>query len=540
MFSTISLYYNTLKHLKIRQVFYRLYYFLHSPRISLGIKKIEIQTPYLNHNLNFIQGKFIYFNNNTATFLNYEADISEKKVWNEKSHAALWLYNLHYFDALNSADSNQIKIAFNLLERWVDENPPGLGMGWQAFPSALRIMNVIKYALSGNKLSEKIIHSLYLQARMLNKKCEYHLLGNHLFENFRALCMAGLFFNTVESKKWFKKGFLGLKRQVPIQVLPDGGHFELSPMYHGIFLEGLLDLQLIFETCQIEFVWKKEVQLMLDWLNAIKRSDKEIPHFSDAANGLFSTPKELFCYAKELNYLIGIETAGLNYLSNSGYLVLNHKQFKLICDIGDIGPDYLPGHGHADALSFELIADDIPVFVNLGTSCYGSSERRMFERGTASHNAVVVDGKNSSDVWSAFRVGKRARVSDIKIINDNNIFSIQATHDGYTRFDKKLLHKRSWHVSNNTIKITDQLTADSKCASSYFYLHPDCTIVSIDQNKITIKLKDFSDIIFETSNPFEIINDYYAKTFGHVEDTKLIKVMLQNSVSNEVKIHMPS
>ena len=79
---------------------------------------------------------------------------------------------------------------------------------------------------------------------ILNKICEYHLLGNHLFENFKALCFAGLYFKSKESGKWFNKGLRGLKEQVKEQILQDGGHFELSPMYHCIILEGMLDLKI--------------------------------------------------------------------------------------------------------------------------------------------------------------------------------------------------------------------------------------------------------------------------------------------------------
>ena len=31
-------------------------------------------------------------------------------------------------------------------------------------------------------------------------------------------------------------------RELPEQILADGGHFELSPMYHALVLEDLLDL----------------------------------------------------------------------------------------------------------------------------------------------------------------------------------------------------------------------------------------------------------------------------------------------------------
>src|SRR5205085_1508534 len=100
-----------------------------------------------------------------------------------------------------------------------------------------------------------------------------------------------------------------------------------------------------------------EVQLMLNWLNFMKRTDNEISYFNDSANYIFSQPTELFNYARKLNYEINFRNNFVNNLSDSGYIVLSNN-IKLICDVGNIGPDFLPGHGHADALSFELMIDN--------------------------------------------------------------------------------------------------------------------------------------------------------------------------------------
>lgn len=519
-------YFHTLKYLKFKQVAYRIIYFLYHPTVSAIIKKNELHKNALTVPCQFSDNRKKYFDNSIATLLNHSDDISDKKIWNDSKKENLWLYNLHYFDALNAVDIGQQAIAYSLLDRWVDENPPFLGIGWQPFPISLRIVNIIKYALRGNTLSEKIKNSLYLQVRFLNKKCEYHLLGNHLFENFKALCMAGLFFDTRESKKWFQKGLRGIKKELDAQILNDGGHCELSPMYHSLFLEGLLDLQTLFQHQNKAFTWKNTVEKMLTWLTAIKRSDNEISYFNDAANGIAKTPIELFDYAKKLGYQKPFDHAQLKYFPDSGFVMVNQKQFKIICDAGDIGPNYLPGHGHADTLSFELMLNNVPLFVNLGTSCYGNSHRRSFERGTAAHNTVVVNEKNSSDVWSGFRVGKRARIHQLSVTEMNGIISIEASHDGYTRFKKNAFHRRKWLISENKILITDSLSRPVDDTTAYFHLHPDCHIVSTSDNIIDIQLKNSSIIQLEVNSPFTIIDNQYALSFGLLKNTQSIKIKL--------------
>ena len=80
----------------------------------------------------------------------------------------------------------------------------------------------------------------------MKKRLEVHLLGNHLFSNAKALVFAGIFFEGGEAGQWLEKGLSILAKQIPEQILSDGGQFELSPMYHALALEDMLDLCNIF------------------------------------------------------------------------------------------------------------------------------------------------------------------------------------------------------------------------------------------------------------------------------------------------------
>jgi uncharacterized heparinase superfamily protein len=50
-------------------------------------------------------------------------------------------------------------------------------------------------------------------------------------------------------------------------------------------------------------------------------------------------------------------------------------------DVAEVGPDYLPGHAHADSLSFELSLFGQRVVVNSGTSQYGLGAERCASAG---------------------------------------------------------------------------------------------------------------------------------------------------------------
>ena len=73
-------------------------------------------------------------------FLKEVGEISGAEDWNNASMTQLWLYNLHYFDDLSSRANPSRKVwQGDMINRWVSENPPGTGIGWEPYPLSLRI-----------------------------------------------------------------------------------------------------------------------------------------------------------------------------------------------------------------------------------------------------------------------------------------------------------------------------------------------------------------------------------------------------------------
>jgi uncharacterized heparinase superfamily protein len=136
-----------------------------------------------------------------------------------------------------------------------------------------------------------------------------------------------------------------------------------------------------------------------------------------------------------------------------------------------VGPDYLPGHAHADTLSFELSLFGQRVLVNSGTSQYGVGPERSRQRGTAAHNTVIVDGRDSSEVWAGFRVARRARPVGLEIIPDGRI-SVRCAHDGYQSLPSTPAHSRHWQFDEQRLVVEDRISGDFGCAEARFHVHP--------------------------------------------------------------------
>jgi Heparinase II/III-like protein/Heparinase II/III N-terminus len=442
---TLLRYARTVRHLKAVQVYTRL--------LPRGPSSIPLQVatlrPALGKWLQPISKNCAQTNRNRFRFLNVEREIAS---WNDKSLSKLWLYNLHYFEHVDDA----------LVDRWIAENAVGRGIGWDPYPTSLRVANWCKWVLNGSAPKGSVRNSLAAQALWIEKHLERHLLANHLLANAKALLFAGCVLECSAAERWRKVALQILAEELPAQILPDGAHVERSPMYHSIVLEDLLDLcnlHRVFEDLLPDF--SNHVGRMLRWLELMTHPDGQISFFNDAAFGVAPVPAALQAYAQRL----GMSSSAVR-LQESGYVRLENDQIVIIFDAAPLGPDYQPGHGHADALSFELSYRNRRILVNSGTSTYDPGPLRSFERGTSAHNTIRIDGVDQSEMWSAFRVARRAKPFDMK--TDHRSF-VEAAHDGYQRLRPTVTHRRRIALMDDIVTVTDYLEGSGQHSVELFY-----------------------------------------------------------------------
>jgi uncharacterized heparinase superfamily protein len=462
-------------------------------------------------------------------FIGHEAELNTAGDWNNPNLAKLWLYNLHYFDDLRAEGAaERSQWHRDLMQRWVAENPPGTGNGWEPYPASLRIVNWSAWSLAGHKLSASALQSLATQARVLCATLEFHLLGNHLLANAKALVFAGCFFSGPEAETWLRTGLGLLDAEFREQILDDGGHFELSPMYHAIILEDVLDLIQLGRLFPAELAgrerpgaWRTLAARMLAWLADMTHPDGEISFFNDAAFGIARTHAELAEYAASPGVSLGVvqtsESGPLRRLAASGYVRLQSGPFRAIFDVAEIGPSYLPGHGHADVLSLEVSLDGHRLVTNGGTSSYANDAVRDDERSTSAHATVEIDGYSSSEVWASFRVGRRAHPFDVSAAAADDVASAAASHDGYRWLPGKPVHRRRVAVSPTALSVCDSVTgAGNHSVIARFPLHPSVTSISRESKGWRLELAGgrVLRVLIEGSSECFVTEGCYAPTFG--------------------------
>jgi uncharacterized heparinase superfamily protein len=439
----------------------------------------------------------------------------------------LWRYNLHYFDDLLASDAaHRLQQQVELIERWIRENPAGIGTGWEPYPTSLRIVNWCKWLLLHGGCIEPVLHSLAVQARWLEKRIEHHLLGNHLWVNGKALVFAGTFFCGPESDRWLAAGLDILRRELTEQVLADGAHFERTPMYHALFVEDLLDLSNLADTfgdrvpAMDRERWRLTAPRMIAWLRAVSHGTV-LAHFNDVAQDVAPRLSELAAYAGRLAIDSQVCPSAEDMLACSGLVRLESGDAVVIADVAPLGPDYMPGHAHADTLSFEFSIRGHRLLVNEGTSTYEADEERLRQRGTAAHNTVIVDGADSSEVWSSFRVARRARILDAALVRAGPSITLTAVHDGYRRLPGRVLHRRTWHLRERRLEVVDELEGRFASAESRLLLAPGW-IARPDQETVRLDGPGGSLVLRVDGGSPRIESGVYHAGFGSREVTQRI------------------
>lgn len=453
----LKLLFHTVKYLRWEQIYYRIYYGLRNRFFKKDYRKPLPKPLEKTHWDSPIHYKNSYLNQHRFSFLNLSHDFGEQLDWNCAYYGKLWTYNLNYFDFLLQQKIDKDD-AIYLINNYIDAYGKSKD-GKEPYPTSLRGINWIKFLSLHHIEDPKIDQNLYDQYQLLTHNLEYHLLGNHLLENGFSLLFAAYYF---DDEGFFRKAKKIIMGELQEQIHLDGGHFELSPMYHKILTHRLLDCIQLMRLNPLKFKnqsLKLSVfaEAMCSWLAQMTFANGDIPLFNDSAKNSAVSSDELLKYAKSL---------GLNCekkaLSDSGYRRFEHTDLELITDVGQVGPSYQPGHAHADTLGFVLYLYNRPFIIDPGISTYEICPQRSLERSTKFHNTVTpLNEANSSQVWSGFRVAKRARV---QILYDEPKY-LMAEHHGFAQ-----VHQRSFSCRDNNLVITDYL-ANSQ-AKAYFHLAP--------------------------------------------------------------------
>lgn len=473
-----------------------------------------------------LEGKF--------TFLNETRGVNLSS-WKVADSSHLWNYNLHYFEfaiALGAlykrTQSDQwYKVFKEILISWMNNND-NKNDAWKPYTISLRIPNLlISLELFDNLFQQdvgfkqEVVASIYNQYNYLEKNKELHLLGNHYFENLKTCILCNILFN---EKEKLNKNIRALKIQIEDQILPDGMHFERSVMYHKVILEDLIRIAFWFEQINKNIVkeLRPVLQKMLNCTVSLEKGMGKMPLFNDAGDGV---AKETYQLVDACRRLFGIKPEIINIFPDSGYTKLYSDDIAVMLDCGLIGPDYMPGHGHCDALSFELSNDGTPIFVNSGTYHYQTQLRGYF-RSTQAHNTILINNKQQSECWGEHRVARR--ISNVKIaLSDDRKSAIGS----YINYCGNKHQRKIGFCAPNTFLVVDKVKSRKQCnVQSILHIHPNFSYRKTEENFEVIDCQGRRLCVVHPLNVDDITIhqegelSLYADEFGHLQRKEALEM----------------
>jgi uncharacterized heparinase superfamily protein len=194
---------------------------------------------------------------------------------------------------------------------------------------------------------------------------------------------------------------------------------------------------------------------MLAALRPMVHPDGEYVLMNDTALGIAPVLKDLLW---RFDVVLPEDDRRVWSLPAAGFSGYRAAGTCLVFDAGPIGPQHQPGHGHAGALSFELSVRGERIVTDTGILTYANGPARRHDRSTAAHNTIEIDGRDQSEVWGAFRCGRRSSIVAAHASDGRDGATLSGAYRGPGR-RAAVGHERQLFVNDRVLAFTDTVTA---------------------------------------------------------------------------------
>ena len=454
-----------------------------------------------------------------------------ESLWSFTKGSRLFLFHLQYLDWFHElADAGDIDECREHLDRWIGKNKPGTLDGWHPYCLSLRIVNILSLwsTLTKGQDEHRIqqwVSSLWNQYCFLKDHNERFLSANHYMENVIALSAAECFFSVPQKKQY---GIGLIDTVVLSHVLEDGSHYEGSWGYHIRMEARLTWLFALFEKAGIgrciSAKARQRLGKMHEYTASMAQGLKEPPLFGDS----WSTAP-LKIPGVSSNHTCGMpesECVVHNFPFGKMVVVsLGRPGDKAIFTYQSPGAPDNPGHGHCDCTSFELFLDGKRIICDGGNHSYKNDETRWHYRSSKAHNVAVIDGVEQSQLFGAFRGGKRT-VGSFAFTNEEKSDFTLSYVPIVSKHPLKVLRKVTCS-KDGEIGIHDSVEGlvQGKTFTSLLHIVPEAKVTQVSEREVKILLHSRElTIRMVSGDDVSVSNASYSKGFGHMETCTLLQI----------------
>ena len=476
-----------------------------------------------------------------------------------------------------------------LILDWIENNPPLLGINWASgLEISLRLISWIftiyffrdSKEINNNHFFSKIFKVLFQHAYYLRffytKRSFNHTIG----ELFGGYLFSHIFNDYKNIKNWEQILFKQLKKQIFLQIRPDGFNIEQSVNYHRFVLEFFM----IFLLLNKDLVDSPEgilINKMIINLSDIVKPNGKLPLVGDVDSGkvllltgyndkshldLINLGSILFKYSdsKHINkenspislLLMGPEEVKsmdslefddpkkkVIYYENSGYILLRNgwgaKSSYLFVDLGNFGPQNAP-HSHSGISNIILSYNGKDILIDSGTKSYNRSmKERNYFRSSIAHNVISIDNKNQAKPLGWFTWTQKPKTSR-KVMENNDLIQVLCNHDGYSGFLVQRLILASKNLKSIIVKDKIQPESgknnDKKHKIELNYHFSKGTLLNLDlkeKNRILINNEIMLNISSDSNFKYELDSAEIAPKYGETHQISVLKIQACENFSSK-------
>lgn len=417
---------------------------------------------------------------------------------------------------------------------WLDQCPFPYGMNWRSpLELAIRVLNwvwAIDYvrdaAVVPRTMHRRLLHAIHLHLWDVTRKFSRgSSANNHLIGEAAGVFVASRYFPELDpGGRMARESFAILCHEIQAQTHADGGTREQAIGYHLFVFQLLLAALAAGRATGQDFppAFLSRLEKMVEFAGVLSEGGP-LPMFGDADDGYaidlgrgdsdlsgtlcagavlfgradfkawargFAEPTRWLFGAEGEHRFHGIPLAAAapaltsRALPETGYYLLQcgtaggPDSISAVVDCAPLGFTAIAAHGHADALSVTVRAFGREILVDPGTYDYFTyPEWRRYLKSTPAHNTVTIDGVDQSVQLGSFLWGAHAtcRCLEWRPAPDGGLVS--GEHDGYTRLDDPVRHRRTVRLSmaSRTLTVEDTLTMEgSHDVAVMFHLAEAC------------------------------------------------------------------